>query len=478
MSHHPLVRDSITLVRRNKDEEATLVSYIVPEFNKWPGWLAEKGLQDSLQDDSMVGMLRRFRPLYNDLRIHLKGKLASYAIPTHFIPLKKLPLNPNGKVDKPALPFPDVADLTAAEPEELNKAWNSLSDTERAVASIWGDLISNCKATTIRLDDSFFDLGGHSLLAQRMLLMLKRRLDGIQLPMALLFRDPTLQGFAASIDHIRKPVIVQLGSDGQPHQTDRQTNGLVQKDDGYADDARRLVKKLPQIFPSSERLELTDRPFTVFLTGASGFLGAYLLRELLGRRSPPVKVIAHVRAQSKEAGFERLEMSCKAYGIWADEWRDTLSCITGNLGDPRLGLDEEAWINIAETADVVLHNGAQVHWVYPYSKLRPVNVGGTMDALKLCCQGKPKHFVFVSSTSVLDTDYYVRLSTESLQAGGKGIPDEDDLAGSSTGLGTGYGQSKWVGEYLVKEAGRRGLRGTIVRPGYILGDSISGGMNP
>ena len=425
----------------------------------------------------MVGMLRRFRPLCDDVRIYLKGKLASYAIPTHFILLKRLPLNPNGKVDKPALPFPDVADLTAAEPEELTKAWDSLSDTERAVASIWGKLIPGRKATTIGLDDSFFDLGGHSLLAQQMLLMIKRRLDGIQPPMASLFRDPTLRGFAASIDHIRKPAIVQIGSDGQLQQTNGQANLPVQEDEDYADDARRLTKELPEKFPSSEQLNHEQQPLTIFLTGASGFLGAFLLQELLNCHSPPIKVIAHVRAKSKEAGFERLEMSCKAYGVWTDTWRNTLSCVTGNLGDPRLGLDEEAWINLAQTADLVIHNGAQVHWVYPYSKLKPANVHGTIDALRLCCQGKPKHFVFVSSTSVLDTDHYVRLSAESLKAGRNGISEEDNLAGSSNGLGTGYGQSKWVGEYLVKEAGRRGLKGTIVRPGYILGDSVSGGMS-
>lgn len=119
----------------------------------------------------------------------------------------------------------------------------------------------------------------------------------------------------------------------------------------------------------------------------------------------------------------------------------------------------------------------QVHWVYPYSKLRPANVQGTVDALSLCASGKPKTFLFVSSTSVLDTDYYVALSDKILATGGAGVPESDDLSGSATGLGTGYGQSKWVGEYLVREAGKRGLTGCIVRPGYITGDSVTGVTN-
>ena len=96
LSQHELIRDSVTLLRRDKVEEPTLVSYIVPEFTRWPKWLQENDIQDSEEDDSMIGMLRRFRPLQNELRNHLKGKLPSYAIPTHFIILKKLPLNPNG----------------------------------------------------------------------------------------------------------------------------------------------------------------------------------------------------------------------------------------------------------------------------------------------------------------------------------------------------------------------------------------------
>ena len=111
---------------------------------------------------------------------------------------------------------------------------------------------------------------------------------------------------------------------------------------------------------------------------------------------------------------------------------------------------------------------------YPYSKLKGPNVQGTIDALKLCAVGRPKVFVFVSSTAVLDNDHYVQLSGRLCSAGKPGIPESDDLEGSSIGLGIGYGQVKWVSEYLIRKAGARGLRGAIVRPGYISGDSETG----
>lgn len=62
-----------------------------------------------------------------------------------------------------------------------------------------------------------------------------------------------------------------------------------------------------------------------------------------------------------------------------------------------------------------------------------------------------------------------------MEKGGAGVPESDDLEGSAGDLGTGYGQSKWAGEYLVREAGRRGLSGCVVRPGYVVGDSKTGG---
>lgn len=93
--------------------------------------------------------------------------------------------------------------------------------------------------------------------------------------------------------------------------------------------------------------------------------------------------------------------------------------------------------------------------------------------MTLCATGKPKTFTFISSTSVLDTDHYVQMSENGIP-----VPESDDLEGSRKGLGTGYGQSKWVSEYLVQQAGKRGLKGTIVRPGYVTGDSASGGKSP
>lgn len=101
-----------------------------------------------------------------------------------------------------------------------------------------------------------------------------------------------------------------------------------------------------------------------------------------------------------------------------------------------------------------------------------------MSVIELCASGKPKRLCFVSSTSVLDKDSFVALSQKSIANGGSGISEADDLQNSRTGLVTGYGQSKWASEFIVREAGRNGLEGCIVRPGYVTGDPQTGGRFP
>jgi L-2-aminoadipate reductase len=119
-----------------------------------------------------------------------------------------------------------------------------------------------------------------------------------------------------------------------------------------------------------------------------------------------------------------------------------LSCIVGDLSKPQLGIEQHRWQTLSQEVDVVIHNGATVHWVRRYQDMMASNVISTIDAMKLCNEGKPKLLAFVSSTSVLDTDHYVKLSEQQISTGQNAISEDDDMQGSRTGLGTGYGQTK------------------------------------
>ena len=434
-------------------------------MKRWYNWLEERGTTDSSTDTSLVGMLKRFKYLRDDIREHLKKKLPAYAVPSVLVPLSRFPLNPNGKIDRPALPFPEPRELAAAgarRPSQLGKA---LTPTEKTVREIWGSLIRGSTTENIDATDSFFDLGGHSIIAQQMLLKVRQQWKDIDIPMNIIFQYPTLRGFSAHIDQALDPIGLRLDS-AEAIEEDPE-------DEDYSADARDLAKKLTE-FSSREPLKPKDE-ITTFLTGATGFLGAYVLRDLLSR---PGKVVALVRAKDAEGALGRIQQTCEAYGIWDESWQSRLECVVGDLEKPNFGIVPETWNRLADTVDVIIHNGALVHWVLPYSRLRAPNVLSTMTALALATIGKPKYFGLVSSTSVLDTEHYVNVSEKSLVEGGNGVLESDDLEGSRKGLGTGYGQSKWAAEYLVRQAGKKGLRGCIIRPGYVTGDPNSGSKFP
>ncbi|MCJ1466777.1 large subunit of alpha-aminoadipate reductase [Pseudocyphellaria aurata] len=472
LSKHPLVRENVTLVRRDKYEEKNLVSYIVPQMKAWTAWLETRRMEDEPGAEGMVGLLRRFRPLRDDVREHLKLKLPAYAVPSIIIPLQRMPLNPNGKIDKPALPFPDISDISAAAPKKSSISASGMTSTEKTLALMWARLL-RLDADMISVDDSFFDLGGDSIKGNRMVFEV-RKTWRVEVSMNVIFRSPTLADFALSIDKLRDPDAFEVSIDNQQGMEGIETSNVELGDD-YGIDAKRLEKTLPQSFLTAKKLDLS-RPITVFLTGATGFLGSYIIRDLLSRETP-INIVAHVRGKSTESAMLRVQETCKAYGVWNTDWASRIRCVTGNLGDPKLGLADGVWEELNRSVDIVIHNGALVHWVYPYSKLKGPNVQGTLDALEFCAIGRPKTFVFVSSTAVLDHGHYVQLSDRLRADGEAGIPESDDLKGSSTGLGIGYGQVKWVSEYLTREAGRRGLRGAIVRPGYVSGDSQTGVTN-
>ncbi|KAJ2158263.1 large subunit of alpha-aminoadipate reductase [Coemansia sp. RSA 552] len=453
LSQHPRIRSNVTLVRRDKYEEKTLVAYIVPTEKE----------QMRTDDPARADLIA-------DIRAYLSQKLPSYAVPAVFVPMKRLPLTPNGKVDKAALPFPDtpmfrstpaVADSAAAHPE-----LDAMSATQRTLALIWIKLLELPPSAPLSVDSSFFDLGGHSILATRMVFSVRNEF-AVDAPLALVFKFPTLRAMAAQIDALLSEL--QLDDSAAPPEETA--------DFDYAADLEALLPSLPRLGAAYSAyppvlVEPTGAP-TFLLTGATGFLGAFVLAELL-HRHPQAKVICLTRAASAEAAMERVRAAAVANLVWKDDWSTRVRAVCGDLARPHLGLSDADWAECTEHVDAIVHNGALVHWVYPYEKLRAPNVLSTVEVLKLASEHHTKPVTFVSSTSALDTDHYVRL-VDSL--GGSGVGESDDLEGSKQGLHTGYGQSKWVAEKLLAAARADGFPVTIVRPGYVLGHSETGATN-
>lgn len=473
LSQHPRVRENVTLVRRDKDEEKVLVSYFVPTADD--GALSDDvDVSDEVPSEARAVLrgIRRHRQLIRDIREHLKRKLPAYSIPTLFVPLTRMPLNPNGKIDKPALPFPDTA-LAASAAQASGRGGaaeaRTLTATQETIARLWAELLP-APPSPMPLDESFFDLGGHSILATRLVFALRKAFV-VHVPLGLVFDAPTIADLAHAIDALRSgDLAIAPAAEAAP---------AAAPEAAYADDVPPLVAQLPQSLPHAAPQART----TVLLTGATGFLGAFILHDLLSRRGSRVaKVYVHTRARDHAAAVQRLRDALSTRGVWDEAWvaEGRLDAVVGDLEQPRLGVSEADWQRLADEVDVILHNGALVHWVYPYARLRAANVLSTLAAVHLAASGRPKALTFVSSTSALDTPYYIDLSDRmqlSSTAEFSGVPESDPLDGSARGLGSGYGQSKWVAERLLFAAAARGLAVNVVRPGYIVGDSRTGATN-
>ncbi|MCC7265696.1 MAG: thioester reductase domain-containing protein [Candidatus Latescibacteria bacterium] len=202
-------------------------------------------------------------------------------------------------------------------------------------------------------------------------------------------------------------------------------------------------------------------PDRVLLTGATGFLGAHLLAELL--RATPAQVCCLVRASGADAGLARVRAALGEYGLWQEDFAARLNILPGDLAQPRWGLDEAGFAKLAEGIDAIYHSAAQLNFVYPYEALRPANVEATRQVLRLACHAKAIPVHYISSTAVFDAPAYA----------GRAVDERTD-PGQPEGMLVGYAQSKWAAEQLVLQAGQRGLPVSVYRPAWVFAHSRDG----
>ncbi|HEY6819826.1 MAG TPA: carboxylic acid reductase [Mycobacterium sp.] len=216
---------------------------------------------------------------------------------------------------------------------------------------------------------------------------------------------------------------------------------------------------------------------TVLLTGATGFLGRYLALEWLERMDlVDGKVIALVRAKTDADARARLDKTFdsgdpKLLAHYQQLAADHLEVVAGDKGEANLGLDPQTWQRLADTVDLIVDPAALVNHVLPYSELFGPNALGTAELIKIALTTKIKPYTYVSTIGVGDQ----------IQPG-KFIEDADIREISSTrqihdGYANGYGNSKWAGEVLLREAHDLcGLPVAVFRCDMILADTTYAGQ--
>jgi thioester reductase-like protein len=194
----------------------------------------------------------------------------------------------------------------------------------------------------------------------------------------------------------------------------------------------------------------------ILLTGATGFLGPFLLSSLLGQTGYTLHAL--VRATDAAHGLDRIIAALHQAHLWSpaleSEVRARVRVICGDLAQPDLGIGAAAFARLAGHVDAIVHNGALVNYVRTYDALRPTNVAGTRELLRLAMTTHRKTFHLVSSTFIYGWSV-------------KPVVAESDPNAEMFGLDFGYSQTKWVAEQLAFEAQRKGLDVRIYRPSLI-----------
>ena len=373
-----------------------------------------------------------------DIRRALGGQLPHYMVPTVYVEVAALPVHSSGKVDLERLPPPppEATATAVAHPDGAPVTAQALAGVWAAVLQVPGDEIG--------AHDDFFDLGGHSLAVAELGTRVSEAF-GIDVPLTELVARPTPAGHRD---------IVRSARHGRLRDTRVDLHAEATLD---ADIRPRTT---------AGRRALTEAG-VILLTGATGFLGGFLLDALL--RSTSARVLCLVRpavgdGPAHRAAARRLRAALDGRGLWRAEHAGRVTALPGDLGKPLLGMARPAFEALAGEVDAIVHAGAQVNLMYPYTALRDVNVGGTHEVLRLACGGGATPVHHVSTSGVLPPS-------------GDRWREDAPLGDVAGDLADGYAQSKWVAEQLVHEAGRRGLPVWVYRPGTISGHSATGTAN-
>jgi thioester reductase-like protein len=221
--------------------------------------------------------------------------------------------------------------------------------------------------------------------------------------------------------------------------------------------------KLPDDWTPGDDKTGTWPPRRILFTGATGYLGAYLLAELV--ENTDCEIVCLVRAADTDAAFKRLRDNADYYGLSTELPPERIRPLVGDIAQPLMGLDETLYRQLAQDIDAVLGAGAHVDFTLPYSDLRASNVGGTVEMLRFAAARRRKPLHFVSTLGLL-----MSKARDGNEPAAEIWPP--DCPGES--LVNGYEQSKWVAEHILKLAADRGMPIAIYRPGLLTGDSVTG----
>ncbi|ODA81663.1 hypothetical protein RJ55_00165 [Drechmeria coniospora] len=427
------------------------------------------------------------------METELASKLPSSMIPTRWLKVTDLfgkgspmPLNSSGKVDR-RLITARLQESSAAEAEILDPN-ETLSEPAKAIkiqnseqpafalAGMIHSMLPARQGSGGRLNDdrSFDDLvlqssGLDSLNMMSLMFFISKQFQ-VQVPMQfLMHKDTSIRKVASFVSE------AQSQSSKPPAHTDTTSSSDRVSVDIMAEIRRHDAKIAFIQQATSESVDVDGRiepnpkhQMTVLLTGASGYIGTQILRQLLEHRLVG-RVISIVRAESDAAARKRTIDSAEKADWWTNFHGEKLEVWPGDLSLPHLGLDKTRWGYLESgEIDIIIHNGAAVHWSKSFSALEAANVSSTMELLAVAVASKHVRFAYISGGRE-------RGPSEELE--------EDVARELSAPDAVGYSQTKFVSEAVVRRAAQRCAsfpgpnRFSIVIPGLVIGTPTEGVAN-
>ena len=423
LRNHCDVRDAVVLAETEHEINKRLVAYVVRSSRATWNVDAKSGTSGDLRR-----LLERYLPLY--------------MVPSRFMELDVLPVSQQtGKLERKSLPKPRDRRTRVEERTPLPKDAMA-AERHLALRELWGETL-DIDRDSLEDDWNFFDLGGHSLAGLELTLGIEQTF-GIELSGTEIYEHPTISELAAYLE--------RRGS-------------YMESKVSLANDS----VLAPEILPTgSVRTTRLSEASSVLVTGATGYLGAFLLAELLRTTGQSTRYYCLVRDRASghgEPGNRVLE-TLKFYGLLRQSMEGRIVPVLGDISRPQMGLDSERYQELAEEIDLIFHCAASVNYAYPYAVAKPHTVDGTSEALRFACTAGTKTMQYISSNGVFP--------------GGDEAPylENKQIDTFVDRMEGGYNQAKWVAERLVWSAVSRGLPACIFRPGNIGHHSSTGTVNP
>jgi amino acid adenylation domain-containing protein/thioester reductase-like protein len=402
------------------------------EFDKTPKQVTamNKCIEYYLATHNLMETIHKAASKRN-IRKAIKAILPEYMIPSVFCILPQFPLTFNGKIDWKALPPPK--DFERLLERQFVPPRTQL---EKEVAQIWCDILD---IKQVSVTDNFFDLGGNSLMVSELSVNILKKFN-ISIPIKIFIDSPFIPFIAEYIE-----------SKGKNDTFKSTIQDEIYHDAILNDD----------IFPI-KKLGNYKQPNGILLTGASGFLGMYLLRELLKKTQS--KIYCLIRKGQFESAPQRLIQTINQYDLSSEiQLSDRrIVILEADISNDSFGISPQQYQSMAEKIDTIYHCGAQVNTMASYTNLRNSNVQGTIEVIKFATKSVDKVIHYISTLSAA-----VKLDSDGCYS--EEFPDSD-----AHNLVGGYPITKWVSERLLTQIKNRGLPVNIYRLGHILGQADTG----